>query len=236
MKEWKDRNTAIWRIHPHDIFAMYKFAEYIIDDAGGSYRASIHAWGHIMVADERKTKRFMNYIKDNISEVDVIQEHIKEGDNIVPYYTVIIDGILKENDKRTSSRERQTKFRSTASLTYIRRAENLEKIMNQYHPKKRELQLPTARGNFSKIMIEASKDARGIDKAALEDDRTNTILKYIERLKQTEEWERDGGKYLLGFGNFIKAREWEKPFTKKEIVYNSDQTDDINDLLENSHG
>lgn len=232
MKEWKDKKIAVWRLHPHDIFGMFKLCEYTVDDHLGRYTASVEQWSKIIVAEENKTRRFLNYLKDNINEVIVTSEYIKEDNKLVQYYTVTLKDIFQVHEKKDRTKERVKRHRGEASPASIRRMENLKRVMEAYHPDKAGLQPFMARGAFTRIMIDSSREVSRTKKEEKEEKETQKILQYIEGLKSKSDWVREGGRYLLGLGNFLKARSWENSNKHPDSMAKDEnnQDDDIDVL------
>jgi predicted DNA-binding transcriptional regulator len=93
------------------------------------------------------------------------------------------------------------------------RAEWLKEIEDTYHPLRSKLQRPTARAEFERILVDSSRGIEGEGsikkKREAKEDVFLKIIAYINEMKETDDWTREGGKYLLGLGNFLLSRPWE---------------------------
>jgi len=90
------------------------------------------------------------------------------------------------------------------------RDRGIGEIISTYHPSRSRNQPVLARTEYKKIMLEASKKYRKInDKLEAQSELQNKIISYIKYMKDLPIWRKEGGKYLQGLGNFLRARSWE---------------------------
>ena len=89
------------------------------------------------------------------------------------------------------------------------RKEWLEEVREAYHPEKASLQPTRTKEYYNQALVKAGENARSrADRRKRQRDEHERILAEIERLKQTKDWTRQGGKYLQGLGNFLAGGSW----------------------------
>ncbi len=112
------------------------------------------------------------------------------------YYSNLVKlSSIKTIDNKLSDKE----------ITYA-----FNKIKDLYHDDKKDLQPVVARKEFNKIIDEATANRPAgvsVNEAALS--QVQLIINYINKLKDDPVWNKNGGIFLLGFGNMIKKRPWE---------------------------
>lgn len=102
------------------------------------------------------------------------------------------------------------KHKHKAKVSIIAKEKLLTEIKSHYHPEHINQQPIRAKQELSDMLdstVSGLNDPEKIE-YALEAKRKQ-IIDFIERLKTSSVWNNNGGKFLMGLGNFMAARGWE---------------------------
>jgi len=111
-------------------------------------------------------------------------------------------------------------------------------LKDQYHPERKDLQPFIAAREFKKMVVGYIRDKKK-DKIEVSFDEAITkvstkIYKYLKYLKTQSIWTREGGKYLLGFGNLLLSRLWEEKEQNLALgveEHRASQIDALNEMI-----
>ena len=133
--------------------------------------------------------------------------------------------LLPLKRQRPSVTRKPSKVNETAIM------ESLAEIKGHYHQDRRNQQPTTAKRELASILNEAvGKAMIGEGRNQAIEAKKTQIVDFINQMKTLPIWTRNGGKYLLGLGNFLIARGWEMNFA----VDRSSLDAQVAELIENA--
>ena len=193
----------------------------------GALTRTLRSWAMIIGCSETEAKEFVLYLK----KYDLAG--VEYGDDI----TIACRRMENNSLQKDKAASRQRKHRSipkeeskikkeevrtkkekepTVSPSVERRSNMLKKLRKAYHPNRAGLQPSHQLQELTRIMIDVSKKEASVNKGGVEKALFDKIIDYVERLKDTENWDEEG-KYIQGLGNFLKSRSWELGLPKANI-------------------
>ncbi len=96
-------------------------------------------------------------------------------------------------------------------ITDLERLDNwFMELKRAYHPTRVNNQLQTAYNLFIRCMGSISANKRGIEALNAQIDQQLIFYYSIEKIRDSNKWSNHGGKFLPGFGNFIRYVIWQQ--------------------------
>lgn len=200
------RFLSIMQQHSNKIIGMWfrVWCTLSLSKTRWTFKGDLDAWCRILGENKAEARMFINYAKDNISDLVVISEYSQKDGSVI---TMIDEYYSMQEEISATKRERARKF--TRSDLVQNRARIKAEVLGAYHPKKINIQPSMFENNFLQVMRDASRDQISSDMKILkEDEKLTVIITHIEFLKTTDEWDKEG-RFLLGLGRYFQSRQWE---------------------------
>lgn len=141
-----------------------------------------------------------------------------------PVYDKDYDLFVIKNIHRTNKPKFTIKFNNGEAAAL------LTEIKTHYHPNRANLQPMTAKREIASIFNQATSNLKNLEETTRAVNKKKTqIIEFIDKIKTTNDWKRDNGKFLLGFGNFLVSRGWETSLPIKAGTVE----DELSKLIEN---
>ena len=179
---------------------------------------SLEMWARIVGEKVSDTKKFINYMSLNMSDMKVISS---VGPDRRPLYSITEQFYMTLESGKGLRKTGIKTGRKRSSVTVNR--EVVKKRLIAAYPVHRNSAQPVMfRKEVAEVMCDASRAFTTIgDKVDAENDMCQEILKYIAWSKTTDEWLEQDGQFIPGIGNFMQRRSWEtdpRPNAKIERV------------------
>lgn len=182
--------------HPPDVIGWWSIlvANLYINSINGKIELPLGELANLLNTTPAKTKYLIEYLQNKEIACVTTKEKIYGTQRILLITITSNQKYFSENNCKS---------------TRIRREEWFDEIKQTYHPAKATKQPRIAIKEYLRLLINASKNTTTRKDAISAELRLHKkILDYIDFLKHTPEWE-NGGKFLLGLGNFLISKQWE---------------------------
>lgn len=215
--QW-DVHSREWDIHPAWMEGawMRVLRRLHFSENTGTLTMDIESWARATGCSQEETKTFITHLDENgIADIRLAEK-----------ITITCRRMKKQVKKTEGNRARQAKYRkSDTKQANTRRDELLGLLRESYHPNKAFLQPSWQVTELKSILADAtSKEETPEAVIAAEDAVIKKITSYMDTLRETKTWKEEGT-YLMGLGNFLKARAWNSKVKVVELRSNWEGVD-----------